>query len=221
MKLARMAVLCEIVLCAVAIAPAALAQKWEFGGGAGGGFYTSPDVTSPSGSAAASIQTNIAASAWLDNNSSGRWGGELRYDYQLGDLQLSSNGTQASFPAHSYALHYDLLWHFTPSGSKLRPFVAAGGGVKAYIGSGSQVVYQPLSNIALLTQSQDLTPLVSAGAGLKIQIARRVQLRFDIHDYLTPFPKKVITPNAGAKAGGWIQDFVPTVGLSFLASPEE
>ena len=33
-------------------------------------------------------------------------------------------------------------------------------------GTGAQVAYQPLSNFALLTQQQDLTPLVSAGAGL-------------------------------------------------------
>jgi hypothetical protein len=216
MKLVR-----TLVLCAVAIAPAAFAQKWEFGGGAGGGFYSSQDVSSPSGSAAATIQTNVAGSVWFDNNSSGRWGGELRSDYQRGALQLSSNGTQATFASQSYTFHYDLLWHFTPPGSKVRPFVAAGGGIKTYLGNGNEVVYQQLSNIALLTKAQDLTPMVSVGVGLKVQVARRVQLRFDFHDYLTPFPTKVITPNTGAKVSGWLQDFVPMVGLSFTASPEE
>src|SRR5260370_35823480 len=95
-----------LVVCAGAIAPAAVAQKWEFGGGVGGGFYTSQDVTSPGGSAAAKIQRNIAGSAWLGNNGHGRIGGELRYDYQRGDLQLSSGGTQATFGAQTHAIHY-------------------------------------------------------------------------------------------------------------------
>jgi hypothetical protein len=77
------------------------------------------------------------------------------------------------------------------------------------------VVYQPLSNFALLTAQQDLAPLVSAGAGVKFQISSHVQLRLDVHDYLTPFPKNVITPNVGSKVGGWLQDFVPMIGISY------
>ena len=96
------------------------------------------------------------------------------------------------------------MWHTTPSGSRIRPFVAVGAGIKVYQGTGAQVVYQPLSNIALLTQAQDLTPLVSGGAGVKFQISPRVQFRAELHDYLTPFPNKVITPAQGAKVGGWL-----------------
>ena len=56
------------VVCALAALPQAWAQKWEFGGGVGGGFYTSHDVTAPGGSAAAKIQTNLAGSVWLGNS---------------------------------------------------------------------------------------------------------------------------------------------------------
>lgn len=206
-------------LAAMALAPSAFAQRWEVGGGAGGGFYTSQDISGASGSASAKIQSNVAGSAWLDNNGSGKWGGELRYDYQMGALELSSGSTQATFAAHSQAAHYDILYHFAPNGAKVRPFVSAGAGIKIYSGTGAQVVYQPLSNIALLTQSQDLVPLVSAGGGVKMQIGSRVQLRVEVHDYLTPFPKQVITPNTGNKSGGWLQDFVPMVGISYT-SPE-
>ena len=197
-------------------ATSALAQKWEFGGGVGGGFYSSRDVTSPGGSAAAKIQTNLAGSAWLGNIGRGRWGGELRYDYQRGDLQLSQGSTQAVFSAHTHALHYDVVWHFTESEAVIRPFVSAGGGVKIYQGAGTEVAFQPLSNFALLTKDQDLTGLLSVGAGFKVAIAPRVQLRLDVHDYLTPFPKQVIAPSANAKVGGWIQDIVPMAGLAFL-----
>jgi len=214
MKSTRMLVVCF----AVALAPALMAQRWEFGGGAGGGFYTSQDATSAAGSASTKIDTNVAGSVWLGNSRADRWGGELRGDFQLGALQVSQGGTQATFAARSYAFHYDLLWHAAPYGSKIRPFVAVGAGIKVYQGTGAQVLYQPLSQFALLTQAQDLTPLISVGGGVKVQLSPRVQLRAELHDYLTTFPKQVITPAEGVKIGGWLQDFVPMVGISYTSS---
>lgn len=211
MRLARML----LVWFGAAAAPAVMAQKWEAGGGVGGGFYTSQDITAPSGSIAAKIQTNIAGSAWLGNNGQGHWGGELRYDYQRGDLQLNSTGASAAFGAETHAVHYDVLWHAAPNGSRMRPFLAIGAGVKTYRGTGPEVAFQPLSYFALLTKAQDITPLISVGGGVKFQISPHVQLRFELHDYITTFPKKVITPNQNAKAGAWMQDLVPMVGLSF------
>ena len=206
-----MKILLVLFVCSVA----AMAQKWEVGGGAGVGFYTSQDVTSSTGSASAKIQTGLAGGAWFAQDGQGHWGGEVRYEYQMGDLALSSGGNSASFGAHTQQIHYDVMWHATPSESRLRPFVSAGAGIKLYQGTGAQVAYQPLSNFALLTQQQDLTALVSVGAGIKYQISQHVQLRLDVHDYMTPFPKNVITPNVGAKVGGWLMDFVPMVGLSY------
>ena len=215
MKSARILVVCF----AVALAPAMMAQRWEVGGGAGGGFYTSESVTAPAGSASATVGNNLAASVWLGNSRSNQWGGELRGDFQLGSLDLSQGGTQATFAGRSYAFHYDLLWHATHYGSKIRPFLAVGAGIKVYQGTGSQVAYQPLSNFALLTQAQDLTPLISAGGGVKIQLTPHLQLRAELHDYLTTFPKQVISAAQGAKIGGFLlQDFVPTVGISYTSA---
>ena len=213
MKTARL-----LVVCVAALAPAAMAQRWEVGGGAGGGFYTSQDVSLSGSSVSAKIDSNVSGSAWLGNNGSNRWGGELRGDFQLGDLSLNGAGSSASFAARSYAFHYDVLWHFTPNGSKVRPFVALGAGIKIYQGTGAPAAFQPLSQFALLTRAQDLTPLISAGAGVKVQIAPHVQLRLEVHDYATTFPKQVITPNSGAKVGGWLMDFVPSVGISYTSS---
>jgi hypothetical protein len=193
----------------------AMAQSWEVGGGVGGGFYTSQDITSPCGSASAKIQTGLAGSVWVGNSWQGRWSGELRYDYGMGNLALSSGSTSATFSARTQQFHYDLMWHATSSESRIRPYVAVGAGIKLYQGTGAQMAYQPLSNIALLTQQQDLTPLVSAGGGVKFQMSHHVQIRLDVHDYLTPFPKNVITPNLGAKSGGWLQDIVPMIGISY------
>ncbi len=207
-----MKILQTLVLCSAA---SAMAQGWEVGGGAGGGFYTSQTISSAAGSASAKIQDGVSAGVWLGNSFRPHLGGEVRYEYGTGDLALSSGGTTATFGAHSQQFHYDVVWHVKPSESRIRPFVAAGAGVKLYQGVGTQMVYQPLSNIAFLTQQQDLTPLVSAGAGVKIQLKPHVLIRLDVHDYLTPFPKNVIVPNVGAKVGGWLQDFVPMIGISY------
>src|ERR1700722_5449405 len=108
MKLARMLVVCAALL------PAAWAQKWEIGGGVGGGFYTSDNITIPGATASASakIQSDLVGSVWLGSYSSGKWGGEVRYDYQMGNLELSQGSTQPTFAAHSQDIHYDFLYHF-------------------------------------------------------------------------------------------------------------
>jgi hypothetical protein len=211
-----MKVVQTLAVCVALAAPQAWAQRWEVGGGVGGGFYTSQDVTNPSGSASAKIQTNIAASAWVDNRpAAGKWSGELRYDYGRGDLALSQNGTQATFAGETHAMHYDIQWQFASQEAAIQPFVSGGAGVKIYRGTGVEPVYQPLSNFALLSKVQDLTALAVAGAGVRVRLTDHLALRLEVHDFLTPFPNKVFAPAAGSKTGGWIQDIVPSVGLTF------
>src|SRR5258706_8140155 len=176
-----------LLVCALGFVPQALAQRWEFGGGVGTGFYTSQDLTSPAGTASAKIGSNLAASAWIGNTKA-HWGGELRYNYQRGDLKLSGNSSEATFAAHSHSVHYDILYHWGDAEqSHVRPFVAFGGGIKMYQSTGEEQVAQPLSRIALLTQAQDLTGMISLGAGFKVRLSEHAQLRLDIHDYLTTF----------------------------------
>ncbi len=206
----------SLLAVSVLCAPMALAQKWEVGGGAGGGFYTSQNINSPSGSASAKFQNNVAASAWVGNNNGTMFGGEFRYDYQRGDAQLSSGGSKAAFAAQSHAMHYDFHLHFGKAESPIMPFLAAGGGIKIYQGVGSEVAYQPLSNIGLLTKTSEMKPMVSLGGGIKFRISHSLGFRAEVHDYITPFPKNVITPSANAKVGGFLQDIVATVGISLL-----
>jgi outer membrane protein W len=207
----------SLMFLAVAVAtPAAFAQKWEVGLAAGGSFFTSETITNPAGNASATRNPGLALSAWLDNNiGSGLFGGELRYDYEMGDLKLSSGGTSTTFASRSNALHYDFLYNFTSSESAVRPYVEAGGGVKWYSGTGTEQVYQPLSNIAVFSDVRDLRPLVSVGAGVKFNIAKSTLLRLEVHDYLTPFPSALIAPVNGSSVGGWLQDFVVSVGLGW------
>jgi len=170
-------------LMSLAVAPAALAQSWEVGFGAGGSFMTSETVSNPVGNATAGRSPAIAASAWLDNNSStGMIGGELRYDFEHGDLKLSSGGTKVSFGSMSNAIHYDLVLNFAAKEATVRPFAMAGAGVKLYSGTGKEQPFQPLSDIAAFSDVRDVKPLVSVGAGLKFKLSPGAQFRVELHD---------------------------------------
>jgi hypothetical protein len=102
-----------------------------------------------------------------------------------------------------------------PSEATTRPFLSAGAGIKFYRGTGTEAVTQPLSQYALLTKAGDLTGVVSVGGGVKFKLGSHAWLRLDVHDYMSPFPKQVITPNVGANAEGWVHDIVPMVSVSF------
>ena len=213
MRLYRIFGVCALGL--IGFTPGAMAQKWEFGGGIGGSFYPSRDVKNGSTTASAGIRTNIASGVWLGQNASGKWGGEIRYDYQIGDLSLERASTSASLTAQSHALHYDVLWHATRRGSAVRPFLAAGAGIKVYRATGQPGLVQPLSQYALLTQGNELKALLSLGAGVKWQIAESLQLRLEVHDYITPFPKELIAPNVGSTAPGILQNIVPMLAIAY------
>ena len=198
-----------------AMAPALHAQTWEVGAGAGGSFFNSQSVQNAGVNGSTGFANAFALSAWLGHTPSRMLGGEFRYDFEDAGLKLSSGGTSTSFAGHTHAVHYDFLVHLTSSEANIRPFVAAGAGVKLYTGSGAQTDVQPLQNLAFLTQTSQVEPMVSIGGGVKFHISRSTQLRIDIHDYISPFPKNVIAPAAGSKISGWVQDFAVMAGLSF------
>ena len=203
-----------LLILALACAPAVMAQKWEVGVGIGGAFNNAQKFTNAIGTADASLSNGLAASAWLGNNLRGRIGGEIRYDYEMTGLKLSSGGTTASFAGNTQAIHYDFLFHFTSQEASIRPFVAAGAGVKFFHGTGTETAFQPLQGIALLTKTSETKGLVSVGGGIKFNLNRFLQLRVEAHEYITPFPTKVITPAQGSKTSGFLMDFVPMGALA-------
>lgn len=206
-----------VTLCALAtLALPAAAQKWEFGAGAAGGFYASNNVAQGQANASAGFSSGVAATGFIGQNVGRLFGGEVHYTYGRNNLKLSSGNDRATFGAQSHAVYYDFLVHTAPPDARVRPFAAVGGGMKIYQGTGAEVVYQALSNFALLTKTRDFRPLLTAGGGVKYALSERFLLRVEFRDFITPFPKKVIAPNAGAKVSGWVHNFVPMVGLSFL-----
>jgi hypothetical protein len=203
------------LLLAGACLPACWAQKWELGVTGGGGFYTHASVTAGTASGDVGFKPGAAFGAFLGNNTSNRWGGELHYTYQPGDLRVSSGGSEATFTGESHAINYDFLYHFAPMEAHIRPFVAFGGGAKLYRGTGSPTVTQPLSNLALLTNTHEVAGMGSVGAGFKVSMSPKLGLRFEVHDFLTPFPKQVIAAAPGATIGSFLNDFVVMGGISF------
>jgi opacity protein-like surface antigen len=203
-------------LAVVLTAEPGWAQKWEFGAGGGGSFYKSQTVTNGPANGSAGFSKGFVATAILGQNLYRHLSGEIRYTYGRNDLALASGGAKVSFAGQSHAICYEFLIHSAPAGAKVRPYVAAGGGAKMYQGTGTETTYQNLSNLALLTRTQEWKGLLTFGGGVKYQVSKRALLRVEFRDYFTQFPKQVIEPNRGSKVGSWIHNFVPMAGLTFL-----
>lgn len=198
------------------IAPACLAQKWEVGGVAGGGFSNGLAVSNGIGSATAGFANGFGLGAVLGQNLYPRISGELHYTYQFNELRLSGSGESATFKGVIQSMHYDILLHARRKRARAQPFLAAGGGVRVFQGVGTESAYQPLSSFALLTKTNQWSPMVTFGGGVKYVMSRRLLLRAEVRDYFSQFPTKVIAPAPGAHLSGWLHDLVPMVGVTFV-----
>jgi len=205
----------SLVAAVVLCAPAAFAENYEFAVFGGGSFTTKKTVSSTAGTADAGFKPGFAAGVALGNNMYNLIGGELRYTYQKHDLKLESSSTKVTFGGESHSVHYDLLIHGAPKGSRVRPYVAGGGGVKFFRGTGKEALVQPLGNIAILTHTHQIEGLISVGGGVKFEFSKSAMLRLDVHDYISPVPQDIIAPVPPGKISGWLHNFVPTVGVSF------
>jgi hypothetical protein len=191
-------------------------REFEVGGAGGFGVNRYASVTGPAGTASIGFGTQAAGGVVIGENLY-RWiGGEVRYTYRDGDLNVRSGGQEGSLQGHSHAIHYDFLFHATHREARIRPFAAAGAGIRVYEGTGPESVTQPLSRFALLTKTDQIEPLVSFGGGVKFMVAKNVQFRVDLRDYLTPMPDKLFVPVGGARISGWLHDFVPMFGISYV-----
>lgn len=210
----RLAVL-SLFVCAFG-APGIIAQTWEFGGLGGGSFTRNKTVSGGALSGDLGMETGFAGGAYLGQSGSGHLGGEVRYLYEKSDLKIQSGGTKYTFGGHTHSIGYDLLWYFNTAESSVRPYVAIGGGVKQYAGTGAEVAVQPLGNLAVLTKTQEWKPMVDFGGGIRVAASKHVSFRVEVRDYLTPYPTKVLTPIPPAKADGWLQNLTLLVGIGFV-----
>jgi len=58
--------------------------------------------------------------------------------------------------------------------------------------------------------------VISVGGGIRMALKPNIFLRVEFRDYLTPFPGHVIAAAPGVHISGWVHDFVPLVGISYL-----
>jgi hypothetical protein len=201
------------ILILAAAAPS-FAQKWEIGGSAGAGFLPGSAATSSFGTATAGFQSGAAFGAFVGQNLYRSISGEVHYNFLQSNLKLQSGGTTATFSGLAHVFHYDVVFHTNRKG-RAQYFAAVGGGAKLYQGRGKEAAYQPLSQFGYFTHTQSFKPMASVGGGVKVAIGERLFLRTEFRDYITLFPKEVLTPAPGVKFGSILHDFVPMVGISY------
>ncbi len=195
-----------IFACGLA-AGAASAQEWEIGAIGGYGFAPDLTVKGPAGTANTGFNNGFAIGVYGGN--------EARYLYRQSDLKLSSGGTSVNFGGSSQLVTADFLVHFRPRESKIRPFILFGGGVNVLHGTGAESASQPLARFAALTHTSETLGVGEAGAGVKYYLSRSVGLRFEVRDYISPAPSKVIAVFPGASISGIVNDIVATASVSY------
>jgi hypothetical protein len=199
---------------ALTLAGACLAQQWQLGASGGIGFYRNVTVERSGQSAQAGFKLGPAFSVFAGQDLYEHLGGQFRYTLQLSDLKVSSGGQEATLRGQSHAVHYDLLFLGGKRGAAVRPFIAAGSGVKMYRGTGAPHESQALGQFVALTHTADVKALITFGGGVRIKLGKRGCLHVEARDYLTRFPTQVVTPVPPSKLSGWLHDIVPMLGLS-------
>jgi len=197
------------------LAASCFAQQWEFGGSGGAGFLSNVNVSSPAGSATAGFQSGGAFGGFFGQNLYPHWSGELHYMYLQNDLHIASGGTNAVFSGNAQVVHYDILFHTNHKESKTQAFVAVGGGMKIFRGTGAPEAYQPNYQFGYMTNTRQLKPMGDAGAGVRFELRPRLFMRLEFRDYITLFPEKIIAPAPGAKYGKILNDIVPMATISY------
>lgn len=188
---------------------------WEVGALGGFGFSNDLTIKSFQGSANASLAPGGALGVFGGEDMYNYISGEARYLYRYSDLRLSSAGTTVDFGGHTHLLTGNFLFHFRPRQSRVRPFIAAGGGISVLTGTGAESANQPLGSFAALTNTHETLPTADIGVGVKFNLQKHLRLRLEIDDYISPRPSKVIAVAPGATGSGWLNDVVGFGGLSF------
>jgi hypothetical protein len=208
----------HLAICALSLAVGGVSvygAGGDAGFGGGGSFYLDRTFTASAGTAEVGFEPGFAASGWVGQNIGQVIGGELRYTFERNTMRLESGAEKYTFSGRSHAIYYDLLFHAAPTDAKVRPFVAVGGGVKGFQGTGAEVADQPGQEIVILTKTNDWKGLVVFGGGVKFAFSDRMQFRVEFYDFFSQAPDKVIAPGPGAESGGWLHNLVPSVGVSF------
>jgi hypothetical protein len=209
-----------ITICCVTmglmLASLCRAQEWEVGGAFGFGVMKNATIDNSSGSVTAGFDNRFAAGAVIGQDLYQHISGELRYTFRDNDLVLKNGAQKVNMDGDSQLVHYDLLFHLLGKSSRLRPYAAAGAGIRLFRATGHEYANQPFGDFAFLTMTNEVKPLISVGAGLKAKVTDRTLIRLDFREYISPFPENLFVTAPGAKIHGWLYDSVPLLGVSFV-----
>ena len=108
-----------------------------------------------------------------------------------------------------------MLYYFSDLDARVRPYVAIGGGVKVFRGTGQEQAFQPLSDLALLTKTTQSVPVGDVGFGVKVRVGSGGMFRIEFRDYISPVPDEVIVESLDSKIGNLLHHFAPLFGFSW------
>ena len=205
----------RMFVVACGLAACAYAQV-EIGVVGGYGFSPKLTVKGPSGSADTGFRNGAVFGAFAGEDSYRYWSGEVRYLYRYSNLRLSAGSADVNFAAHTHLVTIDFLRHLRPREDRIRPFFVFGGGAKVIKGTGIESAAQPLGRLAALTATSEVMPVADGGFGVKVNVRKSVRVRFEVRDYVSRTPNKVIAPAPGASFDGVLNDIVGSVAISFV-----
>jgi outer membrane protein W len=202
---------------AVTFSTVCVAQEWEVGAAGGYGWYDNTSIGNPvlGLSATSGFHSGSAVGAFFGENMYEHLGGELRYLHLWGVPQLQLSNTRATIHGYTDLVVYDFLFHMKSRDSKVRPFLAAGAGIKVFTGTSTQFFTQPLQEFAVLVPNRQVEAALSAGGGIKFAAARHVLLRADFRTYFSPLPNQLFRTPRFNEIRGWVYNFVPQVGIGY------
>ena len=94
-------------------------------------------------------------------------------------------------------------------------FGAIGGGVKAFVGTGSQAAYQPLSQYGYFTRTTTAKPMVTASAGFTFRLSSKLSLRGEVRGFQQHLPHQCFNASPGVKYGSFLNEIVPMVSIVY------
>jgi opacity protein-like surface antigen len=136
------------------------------------------------GAVKASLDSGFRLTFRASLNPQERVGYEFGYAYNRTHLGITGSGTQGMAVHQGFG---DVLWHATPEGSKVRPFVAGGLNFSNFVPPGQTAQYGQGENKFGFNY----------GFGLKVKVTGPWQVRMDFRQFNTGKPFSL--PNAGGR----------------------
>ena len=216
----------RVLTAALVVAGSSLAEsvdalKWPdigvFGGYQGWSLWRSKFSSRPGGE----LATGGVAGARAGYDLTSHLGLEGAYTYGVNNLRLFRDGSSTTeFGARNHHLSLNPLWHFSGPDSKLRPYVTAGLGAVWFKPSeeARRDIGLPVNaGLGALGMKTDLMPAFNWGGGVKYNLTRLVQLRFDARNVITRQPHFGLPPNNVIPGGVFVSNGGVASGLQATA----